>query len=619
MKLYYDKRAKDPIYYAQQGIRNGKKTTTKNVKRFGKHSELLKITDDPVAYCKEQIRQMNEDYRVGKVSYQFTTDFNEKVPHADMDFSPSTCLNTGYIFLQFIMHYLDLDEFLKTITENRKISFNCYTILRFLTYARILDPRSKLGTWDHLERYYEKPNFDYHQIFRFMDLLAEHENEYLAWLYEHSSKCVPRDTSVLYYDCSNFFFECEKADEEEIVDEVTGEIIEGLRQYGHSKEHRPNPIVEMGLFIDRRGIPISMCIHPGNRSEQVTAIPLEKEILRMREGAKFIYCSDAGLGSYSIRQFNSMGGRAFIVTQSVKKLSETLKEAVFDDYDYRLLSSDQPVSLSFMQEFNRMDPNNLNLYNDHAYKVIVADKPLDLGIYEDKILQNGKVKKVKAKGLLKQKIIITFSRKIMEYQRAVRNRQIERAKKLLALNDPEEIKKGPNDVRRFMKRIAKGKNNEDATVKYELDMDKIHEEEKYDGFYAVATNLDDPAKEILKISHGRYKIEECFRVMKTNLLGRPGYHHTPSRIKAHFLLCYTALLVDRLLECRLDDQGTHVTTSNLIETLKNVNVANVHDVEYLALYKGSTALDALVKLTGIELDHMHYRPKDLNKFIRKFL
>jgi len=362
-----------------------------------------------------------------------------------------------------------------------------------------------------------------------------------------------------------------------------------------------------------------MCIHPGNRSEQVTAIPLEKEILRMRDGAKFIYCADAGLGSYSIRQFNSMGGRAFIITQSVKKLSDPLKQAVFNDYDYRLLSSDSPVTLAHMREFDRHDPDNLGLYNDHAYKVVIADKPLDLGIQEDKILKNGKVKKVKAKGLLRQKIIITFSRKMMEYQRAVRNRQIERAKKLLALNDPEEIKKGPNDVRRFMKRIAKGKNNEDAVVKYELDMDKIREEEKYDGFYAVATNLDDPAKDILEISHERYKIEDCFRVMKTNLSGRPGYHYTPPRIRAHFLICYTALLVDRLLECRLDNQNTHVTTTNLIETLKNINVANVHDFEYLALYKGSKALDALVKLTEIELDRMHYKPKELNKIIKKFL
>jgi len=618
MKLYYDKRASDPIYYAQQGIRNGKKTTTRNVKRFGKHSELLKITDDPVAYCKEQIALMNEEYRVGKVSYEFTTDFNERVPRTEDESSAATWKNTGYFFLQYIMNFLELKKFCNKMTEGRKITFDCYTILRFLTYARILDPRSKLGTWDKLESYYETPDFAYQHIFRFMDILAEHEQEYLSWLYAKSQNCVKRDTSVLYYDCSNFFFECEQADEEEIIDEVTGEVMEGLRQYGCSKEHRPNPIVEMGLFMDRRGIPISMCIHPGNRSEQVTAIPLEEEILKMTNGAKFIYCADAGLGSYNIRKFNSMGGRSFIVTQSVKKLSDILKQAVFNDYDYRLLSTDKPITLKTLREFDRFVESNLDLYNDSAYKVINADKPLDLGLYEDKELKNGKVIKVKSKGLLKQRLIITFSRKMMEYQRAVRNRQIERARKLLELNDPEEIKKGPNDVRRFLKRIAKGKKGEDATVSYALDTDKIAEEEKYDGFYAVATNLSDPAQDILAVAHGRYKIEECFRIMKTNLLGRPGYHRTPTRLRTHFLLCYTALLVDRLLECRLDDQKTHVTTENLIETLKNINVANVHDVEYLALYKGSKALDALVKLTGLDLDRMHYRPKDLNKMIKNF-
>ena len=239
------------------------------------------------------------------------------------------------------------------------------------------------------------------------------------------------------------------------MDEVTGEIITGLRQYGVSKEHRPNPIVEMGLFMDSRGIPITMCLHPGNTSEQLTAVPLEKEVLKMIPGSKFIYCADAGLGSYNIRKFNSMGGRAFIVTQSIKKLSNALKKAVFNDYDYKLLSDDAPVTIEKMKNFDRHSQNNLALYKDSAYKVITTDKVLDLGLYEDVVLKNGRTVQKKAKGVLKQRIIITFSRKMMEYQRAVRNRQIERAKKLLALKDPEEIKKGPNDVRRFMKRVSK--------------------------------------------------------------------------------------------------------------------------------------------------------------------
>lgn len=617
MKIYYDKRLSDPTYYVQHSFRNGKKCTTKNVKKIGKHSELLKITDDPLAYAKKIASDMNEEYRIGKVDFSISANFNEKVVSSDKDFSASTCLNIGYFFLQSIMNDLNLKIFFKDKIKDRKILFDPYTINRFLVYSRVIDPASKLETCKKLDSYYEKPSFQHQHVLRFMDLLEEHEVDYLKHLYENSNNIVKRDTSVLYYDCTNFYFECEKADDD-VEDPVTGEIIKGLRQYGISKEHRPNPIVEMGLFMDRNGIPITMCIHPGNTNEQLTAVPLENEVTKIIKHARFIYCADAGLGSYNIRKFNSMGGRAFIVTQSIKKLSSIMKQAVFNDYDYRLLSNDHPITIEQMKAFDRFDESNLSLYEDKAYKVIIADKAVDLGLNETVTLKNGKTKTRKATGLLKQRVIITFSRKMMEYQRVIRNRQIERAKNYLNRNDPEEIKKGPNDVKRFMKRIAKSESEEDVKIEYVLDEEKIAEEEKYDGFYAVATNLEDPAKDILVVSQKRYQIEECFRIMKTNFDGRPINHRLPDRIKAHFLICYTALLVYRLLEVKLNEQGTHITTENLIKTLKNMNVVNIHDIEYMALYDGSKALDALTQLTGLQLDRMHYRPKELNQMIKKF-
>uniref|UniRef100_UPI0035E44616 IS1634 family transposase n=1 Tax=Ruminiclostridium cellobioparum TaxID=29355 RepID=UPI0035E44616 len=249
---------------------------------------------------------------------------------------------------------------------------------------------------------------------------------------------MPRDTSVCYFDCTNYYFEIESSDDD-YIDEVTGEIIKGLRKYGPSKEHRPNPLVEMGLFMDAHGIPISMCINSGSDNEQTCAIPLEQKITRMLDGKRFIYCADAGLGSFNIRKFNSMGGRAFIVTQSIKKLSSALKEAVFNDYDYRLLSTDKPVTIKQLKSFDKTDKTNLSLYMDKAYKIIQADKAIDLGLYEEQELKNGKTRKVKSKALLKQKIIITFSRKMMEYQRHIRNKQIERAKKLLKNLDHDSV------------------------------------------------------------------------------------------------------------------------------------------------------------------------------------
>ena len=611
MKLYYDKRLKDPTYYIQQGFRNGKKTTTKNIKRLGKHSELLLITDDPLEYAKNEVKKMNEEYRSGRSEFIVTMDFNERIPSTDSPCSNSTSLNIGYLYLKDIYAKLNLSDFFKSVSSDRKITYDCNKICQFLTYARILDPASKYGTYDKLDTYYEKPQVEYQHMIRFLDILDRNSDKYLKHLFDNSENIVKRDTSVMYYDCTNYFFETEKPDEE-IVDEVTGEIIFGLRQFGISKENKTSPIVEMGLIMDSRGIPISMCIHPGNTNEQLTAVPLEKEVIKMTGNKKFIYCADAGLGSYNIRKFNDMGGRAYIVTQSVKKLGQEIKDIVFNDSNYRLLSNDDAITLKEMRTFYKKDANNLSLYNDFAYKVIPANTAMDTGLYEEKVYKNGRTKKVKAKGTLHQYIIVTFSRKMMEYQRTIRERQLERAKKLLRLKDPEKIKKGPNDIRRFLK------NTSSDTANYVLDMDKIHEEEKYDGFYAVATNLDNSAKDILAVAQNRYKIEDCFRIMKTNFDARPVFLRKPERIRAHFLICYTALLIYRLMECKLDDNLTHVTTSNLIKTLRNMNVVNMDDMYYKSIYSGSQALDALERCFELQLNRKYYRPSDLNKIVKKF-
>lgn len=611
MKLYYDKRLKDPTYYIQQGFRNGKKTTTKNIKRLGKHSELLLITDNPLEYAKNEVKKMNEEYRSGRSEFIVTMDFNERIPSTDSLYSNSTSLNIGYLYLKDIYAKLNLSDFFKSVSSDRKITYDCNKICQFLTYARILDPASKYGTYDKLDTYYEKPQVEYQHMIRFLDILDRNSDQYLKHLFDNSENIVKRDTSVMYYDCTNYFFETEKPDEE-IVDEVTGEIILGLRQFGISKENKTSPIVEMGLIMDSRGIPISMCIHPGNTNEQLTAVPLEKEVIKMTGNKKFIYCADAGLGSYNIRKFNDMGGRAYIVTQSVKKLGQEIKDIVFNDSNYRLLSNDEAITLKEMRTFNKKGANNLSLYNDFAYKVIPANTAMDTGLYEEKVYKNGRTKKVKAKGTLHQYIIVTFSRKMMEYQRTIRERQLERAKKLLRLKDPEKIKKGPNDIRRFLK------NTSSDTANYVLDMDKIHEEEKYDGFYAVATNLDDSAKDILAVAQNRYKIEDCFRIMKTNFDARPVFLRKPERIRAHFLICYTALLIYRLMECKLDDNLTHVTTSNLIKTLRNMNVVNMDDMYYKSIYSGSQALDALERCFELQLNRKYYRPSDLNKIVKKY-
>lgn len=600
----YNKNAKDPIYYVQVGIRQGKKTTTKNIARIGKHSELLRDHSDPLAYAREYVRKLNEQKEM--VDITLYLNFAHKLLPSDDDVSRSLVFNTGYLVLDRIYRDLNIRTVLEKMMSETRATFDLNQIVRFLVFDRILDPGSKLHTVCHLDSYYERPRFDYQHVLRGMDVLSENFDNYICHLYEASSKIIKRDTTVCYYDCTNYYSEIETADED-TVDEYTGEIIEGFRKYGLSKDHKPNPLVQMGLFMDSDGIPMSMCLTKGNEAETNTVLPLEKKLVRIIKNSDFIYCADAGLGSYDIRKFNAMGGRRFIVTQSLKKLPDTLKEAVFNDSHYRLLSNGREISIETMKSF---DPaSNLSLYQDRAYKVEDASRELVMDFPEERIIR-GKKKTAKAKATLGQRIIITFSRKSYEYQRKIRAGQIERAKKLLKTSDPEAIKKGANDVRRFIRRKASTKES------YILDEEKIREEEKYDGYYIIATNVyDKSVQEILDISSKRYRIEECFRITKNDFVSRPYYHRLKERIIAHFMLCYTALLIYRLLEVQLDRNGTHFTTRQIIETLKNMNVTDFDGFIYKSLYTDSRTLQAIMKIYPLKLDHQYYLKTTLDKLI----
>ena len=608
MKLSYNRNSKNPIYYISQSIRNGKKTTSFNVCKIGKHSELLaQGIENPLEYAKNQVKKYNNSLLEEKVFYSIDINFEEKVSPSVENTSKSLSSNIGYFYLQYFYSKLKIKNLLNDISKDRKFNFNLNDITRFLVFDRILYPKSKLATVNNLNFYYEKPEFSHQNVLRAMDVLSDNYDLFLNHLFTESNNIVKRDTSVCYYDCTNYYFEIESPDEQ-YFDDVTGEYLYGLRQYGPSKEHRPNPIVEMGLFMDKDGIPITMGLFPGNMNEQKTVANLETKMIKSLNNKKLIYCGDAGLGSASIRTFNDMGGRAFIVTQSIKKLSESLQNELLKDEGFKLLSSDDETTISKLKEFDKTDPKNIHLYNDKAYKSIFVDSNIDLGLIEEKKLNNGKTKLVKSKANLKQRIIITYSRKMAEYQKIIRNKQIERAKILIS-KGVDDIRKGPNDIARFIKNANEEKNT------YVLDQDRIEQEEKFDGFYAIATNLlNDSAKEIFEINDQRYKIEDCFRVLKTNFDARPVYHRLDNRIVAHFMICYTSLLIYRLLEKKLKEKGYHFTINEILTTLKNMNISNVKDRFYQADYAGGNVLNALCNTFKLQLDKKYYLPKNLKKF-----
>lgn len=612
MKLNYDRKSKDPTYFIQMGIRNGKKVTTKNICRIGKHSELLAITDDPLEYAKQKVKEYNQKINSEKVDLNININFDEKVINKGDISSKSLTKNIGYFVLKQIYADLNLSSFFNKVCKGKRIAYNPNLINMALTILRIIDPGSKLYSQSKLSSLYGDVEFPYQSIPKVMDILEENYNDYLSFLFDSSNNIIKRNTSVCYFDCTNFYFEKEEEDEDE-YDDVTGELIKGLLKYGLSKEHRPNPIVQMGLFMDGDGIPLSMCINSGSDNESLCAVPAEQEMLKMFENKDIIYCSDAGLGYSNTRLFNDMGGRKFVVTQSVKKLSDVVKQAVFNDYDYKFSGTHKKCSLEFMQTFDRTNDSNRSYYDGYIYKSIEVDSLIDLGLYEKKTYKNGKTKSVKSKATLKQRIIITYNRKMAEYQKKVRNRQIDRAKTILEHIEPEKYKKGPNDVTRFIKSDIKA-NKEN----YSIDEEKIREEEKYDGFYAVATNIFDMKEtEIIEIQSHRYKIEDCFRVLKTNFSSRPVYHYKRERIRAHFLICYTALLIYRLLEVKLDRNGTHFTPTQIIETIKNMNVLECEGGYFKSCYGGSDVLDAFEQIYGLGINKKHYLPKTLNKISKK--
>lgn len=612
MKLYYDRKSKDPTYFVQQGVRNGKKTTTKNIARIGKYSELLKDHEDPLQFAIEEVARYNKEFEKGNIEFNLTVKVNEKIINNGDIVSSSLCRNIGYFFLKDIYASLNLKDFFDKVCKGRKITYDPNLINMALVMLRILDPGSKLYSQSKLSSLYGDVCFPYQHIPRFMDILEDNYDDYLSFLFDSSNNVIKRNTDVCYFDCTNFYFEKEEEDED-YYDDVTGELIKGLLKYGVSKEHRPNPIVQMGLFMDGDGIPLSMCVNPGSDNESLSAVPSEKKLLKMFQGKDIIYCADAGLGYTNIRVFNDMGGRKFVVTQSIKKLSEVVKQAVFNDYDYKYSSTGKKASLEFMKTFDKNDTNNLDFYNGYIYKSIEVDSLVDLGLTETKLLKNGNTRKAKSKGTLKQRIIVTYNRKMAEYQKTIRNRQIERAKSLLEHIDPDTYKKGPNDVTRFIKSSKKN-----SKTDYYLDEERIKEEEKYDGFYCVATNIfNEDERDIINIQRNRYKIEDCFRVLKTFFETRPIYHYKNERIKAHFLICYTALLIYRLLEVKLDRNNTHFTTGQIITTLKNMNVLDCEGAFYKSCYTGSNALDSLEQVFNLGLNKTYFQPSTLNKIAKK--
>lgn len=556
MRVVTSKSKNAESFYISKGYVNDKGVSTSViVRKLGTLKELLPehgpTRDDVMAWAREQARIETLKYKQGKEEKQIKLTF-----HADrlLDYHKQTFFRGGYLFLQSIYYQMQMNKICRKLKQRYKFKYDINAILSDLIYARILDPCSKRSSYKAASEFLEKPSYELHDVYRALDVLGAECDLIQAEVYKNSHFMGKRNDKILYYDCSNYYFEIEQED--------------GSKKYGKSKEHRPNPIIQMGLFMDGDGIPLAFSLFPGNANEQTSLKPLEKKVLGDFGCQKFIYCSDAGLGSEAIREYNHMGERAYIVTQSIKKLKKEEKEWALDPQGFKRVSDDKPVDITKLPE----DDKGL-YYKDEPYTT----------------------KK------LHQRLIITYSPKYALYQKSIRNKQVERAQKMLDSGKTKKNRKNPNDPARFIGKMAVTKDGEAADIKQYLDEDKIAEEAQYDGLYAVCTDLlDDEVDDILKVSEGRWKIEECFRIMKTDFTARPVYLRDENRIKAHFLICFLGLTVYRYLEKKLD---LKYTCEELLDTLKAMNFAGIQEQGFIPLYRRESITDALHEACGFRTDY----------------
>ena len=556
MRVTTSKSKNAESFYISKGYVNDKGVSTSVIiRKLGTLKDLLPehgpTRDDVMVWAKEQARIETLKYKREKEEKQIKLTFHADRP---LDYDKQVFYRGGYLFLQSIYYQLQINKICRKLKQKHKFKYDINAILSDMIYARILEPRSKRSSYKAASEFLEKPSYKLHDVYRALDVLGAECDLIQAELYKNSHFLGARNDKVLYYDCSNYYFEIEQED--------------GNKKYGKSKEHRPNPIIQMGLFMDGDGIPLAFSTFAGNANEQTSLKPLEKKILGEFGCQKFIYCSDAGLGSESIREYNHMGERAYIVTQSIKRLKKEEKEWALDPQGFKKVSDDTPVDIT------KLNSNDKGLY----YK----DEP-----YTTKKLH--------------QRLIITYSPKYAAYQRTIRDKQVERAQKMLDSGNTKKNRKNPNDPARFIEKTAVTPEGEAADIKYSLDENKIAEETLYDGLYAVCTDLlDDNVANILKVSEGRWQIEECFRIMKTDFSARPVYLQDENRIQAHFLICFLALTIYRFLEKKMD---LKYTCEELLETLKAINFAEIQEQGYIPLYKREAITDDLHEACGFRTDY----------------
>lgn len=569
MRLGWAKKGNSVSYYVHKTIRVDGKNKSLVIRRLGSEKYICETygVTDAKAWAKEQVRMMNELEQEDSASFQI--DLSSGI---DLVLDEQRRFNGGYLFLQDIYYRLGLHKVCRTIQQRHDFDYDLNDILSRLLYTRILFPSSKKSSFEDSKRFIEKPSFELHDVYRALSILAEESDYIQSRLFKNSVALSGRKTNVIYYDCTNFYFEVEQAEDD--------------KQYGHGKENRPLPIVGMGLFMDMEGIPIAFGIYPGNANEQTTMIPLEKKMLEKFDMSRFIVCTDAGLSSGDNRFFNSCDGeegrRGFITTQSIKKLKQYLEDWCLNPSGWRLPGEKPGITHDIRTLDEETDKEKI-YYKDRWIK-----EPVEVTV-------NGKTKKI----VIEQHLIVSYCIKYRNYLRRIREGQIERARAMISRGESAVAKKRQNDPKRFIKTDHATGDGEIADIqKSYIDQGVIDAEEKFDGFYAVCTDLEDDPEAIVKVNKKRWEIEECFRIMKTDFEARPVYVKRQDRILAHFITCFIALIIYRYLEKELSKSGKQYTIDQILDTLREMDFLKYEGKGYQPVYTRTELTDTLHEAFG---------------------
>lgn len=560
------------VYIKQSYRKDNGKTSSRIYKKLGKYNTLLEQFSgnekELMNWAKKEAEKETLAYNQQKEKVSLSLS-----PLARIPFDEERVFNIGYLFLQKICSELRIDNICRNIRNHHKFTYDFQAILTDLIYTRILAPSSKLSSYKYCHSLLEPPKYSLQDLYRALSVLAEESDFIQEELYKNSNFIHPRNSKILYYDCTNYYFEIEAEDD--------------IKKYGKSKEHRPNPIVTMGLFMDADGIPLAFDIFPGNQNEQLTLKPIEKKVLKDFNCSEFIFCSDAGLGGKSNRFLNSFGNRSYVITYSLKKMKKEERDLALLPTQFKVPGSNKLIDLRTLDE---SDPEVYNTIYYKEYPLVTGD--------------------------MDETVIITYSPKYKAYQSKIRNAQIDRAKKMIQSSDKTRKGKGSNDPARFIQRTAVTEDGEIAQKSiYQLDEAKILEESMYDGFYAVVTNLEGDIRELININKQRWEIEENFRIMKSEFEARPVFVRRGDRIKAHFLTCFISLLVYRLLKKKL---GEEFTCSQILETLRTMNVTLLSkDSGYIPSYKRTKITDKLHNSFGFRTDYEFIRKSTMRTIIKE--